>query len=724
MASWGGKTAVAAKVKKMAEEVTRDRRAIAIMTMTAMMLVLSTLIFFAGFDTLHSVVEVQQGGRGSGGGFNWRAWRAQQRRLMRRLDEVEKGVDANSEDDSKSRDIKSVLSSLKDTLRPHPMPHLNTVPMDQELAILKVHKQMRTEKKFPKDRIEGAGDVTGIVAEQDRADERNALMEGDDAGPDTKTKHLFENCEDGSLTVEDAELCSRKALAIKMLTHAAVQSQLSNTGMSPMGSKSEPSLQTMDLMNDATSELIKDAIVGKEYLDFLHGAPARAKGGARKHLKKASHSAQSPSEEKDEASSKTSVRRHVTKSDALPKAEPAHPSAPSAHDASGRTQSAPSSPSVDDSEKGEAKKTARDSAEHHDLSAKKMSLHGDLPVLAKIADAAKMASKHSDASKTSTPTVDSKVRLEDLESQISSEEDKLAKEKMEFTKAMLKRQIQLQKEFSKSMKQIHEGLDLVDDFGGAKSSVLIPPEPTLYGSNSLQVGATAKNAANPSIAAVMNAIKQSSLFSVPKVKDNQGKGHHVSFEDKEKQVLKDALDRQFDEVASDGSASDKVRENHWQSPSFSELEPKEDIPFHAHKSKKAKLNQQKLRLLSSTVAPGSSQTHVGPATYRDLSTKATKYLDEALSDGSPTLSKATKDAMLADEKRGGATAELNDAEEVLCTVARLKKGLCSHRVGGRRMQGRGLRERNVVRASPSVATLAGDVAGNIEKFFHKNGMTN
>ena len=69
-------------------------------------------------------------------------------------------------------------------------------------------------------------------------------------------------------------------------------------------------------------------------------------------------------------------------------------------------------------------------------------------------------------------------------------------------------------------------------------------------------------------------------------------------------------------------------------------------------------------------------------------------------------------------------AELNDAEEVLCTVARLKKGLCSHRVGGRRMQGMGLRERNVVRASPSVATLAGDVAGNIEKFFHKNGMTN
>ena len=44
--------------------------------------------------------------------------------------------------------------------------------------------------------------------------------------PDIKTGHLFENCEDGSLTAEDAELCSRRASAIKMIQRAAINQQL------------------------------------------------------------------------------------------------------------------------------------------------------------------------------------------------------------------------------------------------------------------------------------------------------------------------------------------------------------------------------------------------------------------------------------------------------------------------------------------------------------------
>ena len=44
--------------------------------------------------------------------------------------------------------------------------------------------------------------------------------------PDIKTGHLFEDCEDGSLTAEDAELCSRRASAIKTIQRAAINQQL------------------------------------------------------------------------------------------------------------------------------------------------------------------------------------------------------------------------------------------------------------------------------------------------------------------------------------------------------------------------------------------------------------------------------------------------------------------------------------------------------------------
>lgn len=43
---------------------------------------------------------------------------------------------------------------------------------------------------------------------------------------DIKTEHLFENCEDGSLTAEDAELCSRRASEIRMIQRAAINQQL------------------------------------------------------------------------------------------------------------------------------------------------------------------------------------------------------------------------------------------------------------------------------------------------------------------------------------------------------------------------------------------------------------------------------------------------------------------------------------------------------------------
>ena len=66
----------------------------------------------------------------------------------------------------------------------HPRrPAKKYVPMDQELAILKVHQQMRSEHKFGSDRIEGGGDVAAVVNEAELADERSALMEDTDMGP-------------------------------------------------------------------------------------------------------------------------------------------------------------------------------------------------------------------------------------------------------------------------------------------------------------------------------------------------------------------------------------------------------------------------------------------------------------------------------------------------------------------------------------------------------------
>lgn len=148
-----------------------------------------------------------------------------------------------------------------------------TVPMNEELAMLKVHKQMMSEERFPKDKISGAGDVTGIVNEGDQRMEDSALMQVP-AGKNTKVSTLYENCEDSSLTAEDGELCRRRANAIRQLTEAAVASQLAQA---PPRSPNEQARETVE--DSARQELAADAMVGKEYLEGRLGEGSTVSAG-------------------------------------------------------------------------------------------------------------------------------------------------------------------------------------------------------------------------------------------------------------------------------------------------------------------------------------------------------------------------------------------------------------------------------------------------------------
>jgi hypothetical protein len=67
----------------------------------------------------------------------------------------------------KGRNVVQQLHEIKDMVRPRRAwrARRKTIPMDEELAMLKVHDQMRRETHFAKDRITGAGDVTAIVNE-------------------------------------------------------------------------------------------------------------------------------------------------------------------------------------------------------------------------------------------------------------------------------------------------------------------------------------------------------------------------------------------------------------------------------------------------------------------------------------------------------------------------------------------------------------------------------
>ena len=128
--------------------------------------------------------------------FNWQQFSERQDALARRSADLSAqlaGNQAGGARDSargggKGAAIKEVLRSLMHGLQRGGTenarrPEKKYVPMDQELEILKVHKQMRTEHKFGSDRIEGGGDVAAVVNEAELADERSALMEDPDMGP-------------------------------------------------------------------------------------------------------------------------------------------------------------------------------------------------------------------------------------------------------------------------------------------------------------------------------------------------------------------------------------------------------------------------------------------------------------------------------------------------------------------------------------------------------------
>ena len=341
---------------------------------------------------------------------------------------------------------------------------------------------------------------------------------------------------------------------------------------------------------------------------------------------------------------------------------------------------------------------------------------GDLGPLQDIADA---MPKH-----LTTPKTDSKTRLADLESAITDTQARLAKEKMRFTEEMLKRQKQLQHEFLQSMQQIHAGLSVVDNVGtlGEETDAVPSDKGTLAAEQAAfmqrqrdSVIAAAASATpaltstqatqptNPVAAEVEREIAASHLFRHPPTPAQAtSHGDKDLLEDKEKATINDALEEQFDQVASDGSVAPKVRHDKWtdlmsqmsqalalQKPTAalpadppalvapraqglgkvkqSETERKREnrggmaVPFSGAEtvhagiqvagSSKAKSRREGLRLLSNL--PGFKKhlhtAHVGPASYNALAEAAERDMRAAIFKGAPTLAAATTDAMKADE---------------------------------------------------------------------------
>lgn len=399
--------------------------------------------------------------------FNWKSFSAQQDTLVHQADGLTAqlgGAGSAADVAEKGAAIKHVLSNLMRGLRRHRAspPHKKYIPMDQELAILKVQKQMRTEQKFGKDRIEVGGDVAAVVNEQEQADERSALMEDSDMGPDTKTKNLFENCEDGSLTAEDAELCGRRASAIKMITRAAIKQQIAkNPPVSPDDVKGRQDAQNE---NKARKELVAYALIGKQYVALMdeekkadsvtqterkallaQGRSTRLAKSTRLALAASHRSPRAPRVSQNVKQTMGASTRQVHSKQARDTTKVATKSAPSNYAFKGVTKSsfqppkpAAKSPSIGARtvEHGARKASLRSRGGN---GGKKASSVGDLGPLQDIANAM--------PTHLSSPKTDSKTRLTDLESAISDTQARLAKEKMRFTKEMLKRQKQLQAEF-------------------------------------------------------------------------------------------------------------------------------------------------------------------------------------------------------------------------------------------------------------------------------------
>jgi len=687
--------------------------------------------------------------------FSWQAFSAQQDVLAHRAsdlaarvagDDRNGGAGSGAGGGDKGAAIREVLRTLMRGLRRRGSaaarhPAQTYVPMDQELAILKVQKQMRTEHKFGTDRIEGGGDVAAVVNEAEQADERSALMEDPDTGPDTKTEHLYENCEDGSLTAEDADLCGRRASAIKMITRAAIQQQLAKNP--PVSPRDVADAADTERENKARKDLMAYALIGKQYVALMHEEKKAdadtqaqrnallAQGRSKRHADKRPASAgrrsgAPPPRARVHAKGATAGAAKVRGRDAdarqrgpASKRRGRRPSAAASlrsKHAAAQVESAVPTPSTSAAadDKGAQARGAQ-MASRSGVGTQKTGKQktgkqgvGDLGPLQDIADA---MPKH-----LTTPKTDSKTRLADLESAITDTQAKLAKEKMRFTKEMLKRQKQLQAEFLQSMQQIHAGLSVVDDVGipGEQSEseaapsgkgMLAAEQAAFMQRQRDSVIAAAASAAGPAPAAtqptnpvvteVTREIAASHLFRHPP-KPSQA-ASRSSVEDKEKAVINDALEAQFDQVASDGSVAPKVRHDKWtdlmsqMSQALALEKPAAAMPAdpparaaqpgaqglgklkqsqsktagggaavgaasvhagsHVASSSKAKSRREGLRLLSSL--PGFKQRlhtgHVGPASYDALASAAEQDMRAAIAKGAPTLAAATKDAMKADE---------------------------------------------------------------------------
>lgn len=692
--------------------------------------------------------------------FDWKSWSEQQEHLIHSADALTGRLSSAQQTGTALRQKLGDISHLV-------MPH-KIIPMDQALAMLKVQKQMRSEDQEPHDRIEGAGDVAGLVDEQDEAMERNALREPAE-GADLDTSNLFENCEDGSLTAEDAELCQRRASAIKLLTKSAVNAQLADA-MAAQAAAAQAAATPVrrKVVSDAQRELIAEAKVGKEYLERLRLLNERKQGLVSGMRKKAVHTAHALSQgdvpapllslatqnshvERGVGGEKmhctcthkaahgakeyldgtsplcscsggeaTSLVQQPLPATPLPaslphKAASPLPPAPSKHAAHAWGQKQKQAVSTESTSTSTSTGVTQEAGK------------GALGALARIAAAASApAAERVGASKSLAATRAADLgkgakELAALEAKISAGEAALAKQKLRFTEELTRRQAKLQAAFVESMADVRQGLSLVDSVPLSSSLLPNSPQPSpATAANALSSQASAGAVGGVPVSEALGQVEASPLFQHPPPAAAPAPKHPS-----EKATLRAALDDQFAQVASVRAGSGAPREQR--------LAEELEKPVAAgeaqeqQRRRRALALRQALRLSHSLPQHPRAQAvdHVGAGSYAALWAAARRDLSAATSPRQrPTLHAAADKALAADKAgKAGPAAELSDAEAVLCTVARLEKGLCSGaahaRAGGARLGPRhprrptqtlrllGQRPKQVV-APPSVATLATD----------------
>ncbi len=108
------------------------------------------------------------------------------------------------------------------------------------------------------------------ISQGDQRMEDNALMMQGPPLTDTKTSRLYENCRDSSLTVEDAELCERRAGAIRLLTRAAVASQIAQSPPVVPDDSSRDRQYMRDKADAYRQTLAAEALMGRDFRDDTH----------------------------------------------------------------------------------------------------------------------------------------------------------------------------------------------------------------------------------------------------------------------------------------------------------------------------------------------------------------------------------------------------------------------------------------------------------------------